>query len=140
MQPPVIVFPDVELWAANYLRTSLAARPESFASDVHVGISVPSPRTDRMVIVRRDGGPRLDTTREAARLGVRVWATTDQEATDLARLVRALLWMSPDGDPVCRVTDLAGPSSVPDESGQPLRFFSMELVVRGVPLDADLES
>ena len=139
MQPPVIVFPDVELWAAGYLRSALAARPESFA-DAHVGISVPSPREDRMVIVRRDGGPRLDTTREAARLGVRVWATTDQEATDLARLVRALLWMSPDGDPVCRVTDLSGPSSVPDESGQPLRFFSMELVVRGVPLDADLES
>jgi hypothetical protein len=140
MQPPVIVFPDVELWACDYLKTALAARPESFADTVYVGVKVPDPRRDRMVIVRRDGGPRLDTVREAARLGVRVWATSEQDATDLARLVRALMWMAPDGSPVCRVNDLSGPSPVADESKQPLRFFSLELIVRGAPLDADLES
>lgn len=140
MQPPVIVFPDVELWATAHLRSTLSGRPESFASNVYVSNSVPSTRRDRMVVVRRDGGPRLDTMREAARLGVRVWAKTEQDATDLARLVRALLWMAPDGAPVCRVTDLSGPSPVPDESGQPLRFFTVELIVRGAPLDNDIES
>lgn len=138
MQPTDVVFPDVELWATGYLRTALAARPEAWASAAWVDIKVPNPRHDRMVIVRRDGGPRLDTVREAARLTVRTWGKTEKEAADLARLVRALLSSSADGDPVCRVIDQSGPSAVPDESGQPLRVFVLELIVRGVPLPADL--
>lgn len=140
MQPPVIVFPDVEMWATTYLRAALSGRPESFASNVYVSNSVPDTRRDRMVVVRRDGGPRLDTVREAARLGVRVWATSEPDATDLARLIRALLWMAPDGNPVCKVNDLSGPSPVADESKQPLRFFTVELIVRGAPFDNDIES
>lgn len=143
MQPPSIIFPDVELWATSFLRTSLAARSESYASDVYVSNAVPNPRQNRMVVVRRDGGPRLDQVREAARLSVRVWAKTEQDATDLARLVRALLWASPDGAPVCRVNDLAGPSPVPDDSHQPLRYMTFELIVRATnlaPADASSSS
>ena len=139
MQPANVVFPDVELWAATYLRAALGARPESFA-DAYVSNAVPNPRRDRMVIVRRDGGPRVSAATEAARMGVRVFAKSEQDATDLARLVRALLWIAPDGDPVCAVRDLSGPSAVADESGQPLRYFTLEIVVRGVPLPADLET
>ena len=138
MQPANVGFPDVELWAATYLRAALAARPESYAV-AYVSNAVPSTRRDRMVIVRRDGGPRVSVTTEAARLAVRVWAPTEKAATDLARLVRALLTVAADGNPVCRVADLSGPSAVPDESGQPLRYFVLELTVRGVPLPADLE-
>jgi len=128
---PFVEFPDVELWATTYLRAALAARPEPYAAGVKVGVAVPATRADRMVQVRRDGGPRLDATREAARLGVNVWGKTEQEATDLARLVRALLGGAADGKPVCRVTELSGPSPVADESGQPRRFLTFELVVRG---------
>ena len=132
-----VVMPDVELWACGYLKTALAARPEAFAN-AYVGIKVPQLRQSRMVVVRRDGGPRLDTVREAARLSVNVWAPTDLECANLARLVRALLWQAADGDPVCRVSDLSGPSSVADESEVPRRFFSVELIVRGTSLPADL--
>lgn len=128
---PVVVFPDVELWATGYLRSALASRPEPYAASVFVGTTVPSTRRDRMVTVRRDGGPRLDVAREAARLGVNVWGSTEQEASDLARLVRALLWAAPDGDPVCKVTELSGPSPIADESGQPRRYATFELIVRG---------
>lgn len=127
-----VIFPDVELWATGYLRAALAARTEPYAAAVYVGTAVPSTRRDRMVTVRRDGGPRLDVIREAARLGVNVWGKTEQEVSDLARLVRALLWAAPDGKPVTKVTELSGPSPIPDV--QPRRFLTFELVVRGSTL------
>lgn len=127
----VIVFPDVEAWAVGYLRSALAARAESYAQNVVVGTRVPAPRADRMVVVRRDGGPRLDLVREAARLAVRVWAGTEADCADLAALVRGLLWAAPGDGPVVKVDDLAGPSPVEDESGQPLRFFTVEITTRG---------
>lgn len=130
-----IVFPDVELWATTYLRSELATRPEAYAANVWVSNVVPATRSDRMAVVRRDGGPRLDATREAARLTVRVWGSTEQEATDLARLVGALLWAAPNGDPVLRVTQPTGPTPVPDDSHQPLRLLTFEVVVRGTELE-----
>lgn len=131
---PSILMPDVVLWATGYLATALAARSESYTSSVYVGTAVPKQRRDRMVIVRRDGGPRLDILRESARLTVNVWAKTEQDANDLARMVRALLWAAPDGAPVVRVDDSAGPSPVPDASGQPRVTFAVNAIVRGEPL------
>lgn len=127
-----VIFPDVELWATGYLRSALAARIEPYAAGVFVANYVPKSRRDRMVQVRRDGGPRLDAVRESARLTVRVWGTSEQEATDLARLVAALLWASPDGNPVVRVSQNSGPSPIPDE--QPQRLMSFDVVVRGSDL------
>lgn len=127
-----VVFPDVELWATGWLRNALATRAEPYAQDVLVGVVLPTTRRDRMVMFRRDGGPRLDATREAPRLGVNVWGGSEQEASDLARLVAALLWAAPDGNPVCKATQLAGPSPVADE--QPRRYMTFELVTRGTEL------
>lgn len=129
---PVVVFPDVELWATGYMRDALAARTEPYAQDVYVGNSTPKPRRDRMVTFRRDGGPRLDITREAARLSVNVWGRTEQEVSDLSRLVAALIWAAPDGQPVCKVTTLAGPTPVVDV--QPQRYMTFELIIRGANL------
>lgn len=136
MALPVVIFPDVELWSTTYLRGRLAGRPEAFAGGVFVGNVVPGTRRDRMVVFRRDGGPRVSAVTDAARLSVRVWGRTEQEATDLARLVRALLHdaTSDDDGPVVRVTDQSGPSPVADESNQPLRFMVVELFVRGTAL------
>jgi hypothetical protein len=128
---PVVVFPDVELWACQYLQAELPSRSEPYAADVYVGNVVPSPRAGRMVVVRRDGGPRLDHTRDLARLTVRVWGSSEQEATDLARLVAALLWAAPNGDPVIRVDQPTGPTPVADDSRQPLRLQTFDLIVRG---------
>ena len=129
MPLPVVVQPDVELWATGYLRAALAARPESYA----VGVRVSNAKVGnvRQVVVRRDGGPRLDLVREAARLGVNVWGETEQDATDLARLVAALLWAAPDGNPVVKVTQPGGISPVADSSGQPLRYMTFEITTRG---------
>jgi hypothetical protein len=131
---PAVIFPDVELVTLTYLRRVLTARPEACAQGVYFGTAVPSTRRDRMVTVRRDGGPRLDLTRETARLGVNVWGHTDQEAGDLARLVCALMPALADGLPVLAVTRPTGPSPVADDSGQPLRYLVFELTVRGAPL------
>lgn len=131
---PVVVQPDVELWATGWLRQALAGRPEPYAAGVYVSNTVPAPRRDRMVVVRRDGGLRLDLLREVARLGVQVWATTEQDATDLARLVAGLLWAAPNGDPVVKVTQPTGSTPAADASRQPLRYMTFELTVRGTQL------
>ena len=131
---PIIVFPDVELWATEYLRFVLSARPEPYTNGVYVSNTIPGTRRPRMVIVRRDGGPRLDLVREAARLGVQVWSETDRDATDLARLTAALLWAAPNGDPILRVTQSAGPTPVADLSGKPIRYMTFELTVRGTEI------
>jgi hypothetical protein len=128
---PVVIFDDIELWATGVLRSALGARSEPYTDNVYVSNTVPDPRRDRMVIVRRDGGGRLDAIREAPRLGINVWATTEQDATDLGRMVAALLWASPDGDPVSKVTVTGGPYPVPDESTQFLRYITAELISHG---------
>jgi hypothetical protein len=133
MALPVVVFPDVEEWATGWLDAALAARPESYASGVTVRNRIPAPKQAwpmPFVWVRRDGGARLDVAREAPRLAVNVYAAAEQDVADLANLVRALLWSAPDGDPVCRVTELSGPSPIPDS--RPRRFMTFELIVRGV--------
>lgn len=134
MQP--IVFPDVEAWAVNLLTSALAERPEPYAADVYVANTLPQTRRPRQVIVRRDGGPRLDLVREAARLTVRVYGRDDDETKNLAALVRAFLGAAADGStPVARVRELSGPTPVPDGKGQPdYRLMTVELIVVGAPL------
>lgn len=132
MYPPVLA-PDATLWATRYLRTALAARPEPYCSGVFVADKVPDQRRDRMVIIRRDGG-RPDRLVDNPRLSFRIWAKTEQDASDLARMVVALLWAAPDGNPVVSVTPESGPSPVSDESGQPLRYLVMSFRTVGVQL------
>lgn len=126
MSTPVI-FPDVELWATGYLRTALA-------SHGYPGMFVSNKRGTQTtaVWVRRDGGPAGQVL-ETPRLGVNVYAPTEQKVIDLARVVSALLRAAPDGNPVTRVVQTMGPSPIPDASG-PRRYMTFELVVRGSAL------
>jgi hypothetical protein len=123
-----IIFPDVELWATAYLRTTLAAHG-------YPGIFVSNQRGSQTsaVWVRRDGGPEQDKVLELPRLGINVFHTTEQKVGDLARTVSALLRAAADGEPVTRVHQASGPSPIPDASG-PRRFMSFELTVRGANL------
>lgn len=132
MSLPLVIFPDVELTVTTYLRAALLARGEAYTTGVKVGVNVPNPRPVRLVTIRRDGGPRLDVARESARVGVNVWAATDQDCADLARLVRALLWSAPNGAPICKVTELSGPSPIPDDA--PRLYLTFEFIVRGADL------
>lgn len=127
---PLVLFADAEAWAVDFLAGFLSARAEPYAQGVRVSTRVPEPRADRMVVVRRDGGPRQTPVSEVARLAVRVWATSDEDASDLTNLVRAALASSPGEGPVRAATEISGPSYVIEESGQPLRYVVVELTMR----------
>lgn len=128
---PIVIHDDIELWATARLRALLATRTEPYAANVFVSNTTPSQRRDRMVIIRRDGGGRLDAVREAPRLGINVWAKTEQDANNLGRMVAALLAASPDGNPVSRVRIMGGPYAVADDSNQPLRYLTAEVISKG---------
>lgn len=135
-QPPRVLFPDVERLICAVLRDALAGRSEPYAADVYVGTTVPNPRPTRMITVRHDGGARLDAALETAQLGINVYAMTETDVNDLTRLTRALLWAAPNGRPITRVDDISGPVAVPNESGQFLRYLTVEATLRGQPLPA----
>lgn len=130
-----VIFPDVELHFTGWLRSALAVRAEPFAAGVKVDRVAPTTLPPRLVTIRRDGGGDVDQVRESARLTVNVWHETHQQATDLARLVRALLWASPTGDPVLRVETNAGPSVVPETDGKPHLVMTMDAWIRGTDLE-----
>ncbi len=129
-QPAAIVYPDAELVLTGRLRTELAARPELYAASAFVSNSVPNPRRDYMVIIRRDGGPEGEL-RDQARISLQVWAKTEKDANDLARLVVALTKTFADGSPIVAVVPNSGPMAIPDESGQPLRYIVADFHTRG---------
>jgi hypothetical protein len=122
-----IIFPDVELWATGYLRTGLATYgyPGTFVSNRRETQAT-------AVWVRRDGGPTLDVVREAARLGINVFAPTERAATDLARTVAALMRAAANGAPVVKVEQSSGPSPIADNT--PRRYMTFEVWVRGSTL------
>lgn len=126
----VIVCPDVELWAYQYLTDALGDRGESYA-DATVTVRLPETLPDRAVWVRRDGGPREDMLYTAARLSVNVLTRTEQDASDLSRLVEGLLLAARATEPVSSVRSLSGPSVIADPSGRPRRYFTVEVTLRG---------
>lgn len=137
---PAILFPDVEAAFVGYMAPALAARPEPHAANVAVRNRVPSeragdlwPTSGRLVVVRDDGGP-TNSIRGVARIGVRVWAPSETEVSDLANLVAALVggW----DDDVVRAPKVTRPYSVTEASERPAMYFTAELVVRGRGLPA----
>lgn len=129
-QPTAVIYPDVELLLSQRVRAALTGRPEAYAQSVYISNTVPNPRRDRMVIVRRDGGNEGEM-RDRARVSLQIWAIKAQEATDLARLVAALCKTFQDGDPIVSVVPLSGPTAIDDPSGQPLRYITAEFHTRG---------
>lgn len=127
-----VAFPVVEMVFPAALRTALAGRTEPYAQGVYVGKSVPNPRRDRMVTFRRDGGPTRELT-DYPRLGINVWAMSDAEVDNLARLVVALL-PTLVGPSIDYVTVRSGPSDVTEASKQPQRYITAEAATRAVNL------
>lgn len=134
MQPVAALPVDADLWWIVYLRGALVGRNESYAQGVYFDRRVPSSRRDRMVIVRRDGG-NVTGLFDQPRVSFDVWAKTEQDCTDLARLVIALALKAPlAGAGVTNVTHLSGPNAVADESGQPRRLSLIEATHRAALL------
>ena len=119
-----VVFPDSELWLTGALRAALTG--------VYLDIEVPASRRPREVIVRRDGGPDRFIT-STHRFGLRVFADTEKDVSDLADLasahVRALAFTGP-----ARAIETTSPFPYDDPSGRPCRYFTAEIAVRGTPL------
>ena len=133
---PVAALPiDADLWWIVYLRGALVGRPESYAQGVYFDRAVPKERRERMVIVRRDGGT-VSGVFDRPRVAFDVWAKSEQDATNLARLVIALALEAAGTAGCVRVRHASGPNSVADPSGQPRRLASVEATHRVTVLEA----
>lgn len=134
MFQPVAAMPiDADLWWIVYLRGALVDRSEPFAQGVKFDRRVPNPRPDRFVVVRRDGG-NVSGAFDNPRISFDVWAKTEQDATDLSRLVIALALEAPGTSGCIRVRHSSGPNSVADPSGQPRRLSLIEATHRAAVL------
>lgn len=127
----IVVEPDVELVVIGIIRGFLAGRVEDYAQDVKVDRRTPVTIPLRLVTVRDDGGPRIDVARWQPRIGVNVYADTDQNAADLARMVAAGLWAAADGAPIRKVIRPTSPVRVPEVNDKPHLYFSCELIIKG---------
>lgn len=73
------------------VRSALAAA----LPGVEVRVSVPDPRPEALVVVRREGGRRENGLVDRAGVGVDVWARTEADASELAmRVSDAMLGLS----------------------------------------------
>ena len=130
-QPDILTHPDAELLAAGYLRTELTGSPETYAQNVYVSNEAPATTSRSVVTVRRDGGPIRDIY-DYPRLTVSVWAEREQDASDLARLVHALMVAARGrADGVVDTTSLSGPSGVADDAAFQ-KYMSVEWKVRPI--------
>lgn len=132
-----VIFPDIEKVVVAGLVNLLASRTEPVAHNVKVATIKPapdvSPYPSKVIVVRGDGGPKLDQVRKMERLGLTIWADTYADASGLARLVEAL------------VTDLAGeeikyvnvalsPVRVAEDGPQECRYLTIEVITKGTDL------
>jgi hypothetical protein len=125
---PAAEFPSVEKVVIDRLKATLPTYGYPSMSVVNART-----KTTPQVWVRRDGGPVLDQVREAARVGVNVFAATTLDADNLARTVSALLRGAADGDPILRVVQTMGPSPIADSV--PRIYMTFEITVRGSVLN-----
>lgn len=104
-----------------------------------VGTKVPNPRPDRLVTVRRTGGPRATRVSDLPQITVEVWAPTDIAAHDACQLARAAVTgladgTNRDGVIVYRVDEFAGPADLPDPlTPYPRWTFTVSMHVRAAP-------
>ena len=129
MQPVAALPIDADLWWIVYLRGAFVGRTEPYATGVKFDRVVPDPRPDRLVVVRRDGG-NVSGVFDRPRVTIDVWARTEQDATNLSRLVIALALRAAGTSGCVSVMHLSGPNPVPDPSGQPRRLALIEAVHR----------
>lgn len=141
-----VLHADLELFLTKFIRNELTSRSEPFTDDVYVSNSewVKPPaggtRPARQVIVRDDSGPKLSVVSKQCQVGIRVLAgtkETPQEASDLARLLMALLEGAPGtgkANPVAAVTDANGPYPVTEASTYACYYFTTTFIVAGQPL------
>lgn len=132
-----VIFPDIEKVLVAGIKSALSARSENYAANVLVATRKPapdfSPYPAKIVTVRNDGGPQLDHVRKQERVGISIWADTYADASDLARLLEALLKQMT-GEEIKLVEIALAPVRVDEEGPQECRFMTIQVITKGITL------
>jgi hypothetical protein len=132
-----VIFPDVEKVLVAGIKAALSQRTETYAQNVLVATRKPAPDFTpypaKIVTIRSDGGPQLDDVRKQERLGIHVWADTYSDASDLARLLEALLKQMT-GEEIKLVEIALSPVRVDEEGPQECRFMTIQVITKGATL------
>lgn len=126
----LVQFPDAVAVVRSYLKATLPKRGET----APVFSQVPAQRPARFTRLERVGGTRVDRVTDRPRLAFECWGSGEADATDLAILVRALVFALPGwhGAIAYDVLDVGGPNTAPDPaSGQYRTLFAVEVSLRG---------
>jgi len=131
---PVVVTPDAEQAAIDYLRPALAARSEPYVIGVKVGTVVGTSRP--FVHIRRIGGASDLPGFDQPRLDVVVYHTNDANRIDLAKLCWAIFKAAASDHAgtavVSYVSTTLGPRVMPDPANPSERvgFLTVDLLIR----------
>lgn len=136
MTRPLVVFGDAAAELANLTRTLLADRTERYVHGVIVRTRIPEDRRPAdlpppLVVFRQDGPAGVQNSALArCTLRATVWHRYEDDAFDLAQLVRALI-AHHSGTVIRSLLDPMAPSATTDpDTGEPLASFTMTANLR----------
>lgn len=128
------LLPDYKAALIDYLEVSLAARPESYTDNVLVTWDMPAERPQRVILIRADGGLTRSVKHASVRLGLQVWAESDEVANDLGNMTHMLINSCTNNGPFRGPSYLSVPQDVVDRTGtrtHGLRYLVTEIIVVG---------
>jgi hypothetical protein len=132
-----VIFPDVEKVLVAALKAELNSRSEPIAANVTVATIKPTPQQKpyptKIIVVRSDGGTHLDHVRRMERLGLSIFADTYAEASELARLVEALVRMLT-SDEIKLIDVVLSPIRIDEASLQEHRYMTLQIITKGTDL------
>ena len=132
-----VIFPDIEKVLVGALTTAIGARPESYAQDVVISTIKPSPGVtpypSRIITIRGDGGPELDYVRKQERVGITIWADSYADASNLARLVEALV-KGLTGEYIKLIDINLSPVRIDEAGPQECRYITIQCITKGTAL------
>lgn len=130
MLPELVVFPDEEQLAGDYIRDGLAGI--GLPPQMQVGSKIPAVRPAELVVVILTGGRgRSDALISSrAQLTIDSRAATEGRARFIAERVRALVNAWPyQSAGIASVTELANPSNLPDPTTPGQARYTQSFVV-----------
>lgn len=135
MGKPVVVFPDAQLWAVEFLRAALDTREEPYAVGVIVGTVLPYDGAVPYVSVRQYGSSVDRFADGMAFLRVTAWHSSEARSLALGQLLHGLLVAAPGDASVRFVSSETGPFPATDpDSSNPISSFTVSVRLRPTQL------
>ena len=132
-----VIFPDVEKVLVAGIKVALSTRTESYAQNVVVSTIKPapdvSPYPSRIITIRSDGGPQLDYVRRQERVAITIWANTYSDASDLSRLIEALVRQMT-SESIKLVETVLSPVRLDEAGQQECRYMTIQVISKGIDL------